>query len=103
MAVVFTAWTKYLADIKPWRLAQLASRVYGYDPVNYDEKERALLLSEELERFFRSLDLKTHLTELGIGDEDFDLMAKRATGGKTVGHYLPLDDRKIIDILKIAL
>ena len=103
MAIVFVAWTKYIAQIKPWRLALLASRVYGKDPYDFDETERALLLSEELEKFFRSLGLKTKLTELGIDDKDFEVMANRATAGGTVGHYVPLDAQKIIDILKLAL
>ena len=103
MAIVFVAWTKYIAQIKPWRLALLASRVYGKDPYDFDEKERALLLSEELERFFKSLGLKTKLSELGITDKDFEIMAARATAGGTVGHYVPLDAQKIVDILKIAL
>ncbi|MDY6339462.1 MAG: iron-containing alcohol dehydrogenase [Saccharofermentans sp.] len=103
MAIVFVAWTKYIAQIKPWRLALLASRVYGKDPHDFSETERALLLSEELERFFRSLGLKTKLSELGITDKDFEIMAARATAGGTVGHYVPLDAQKIVDILKIAL
>ena len=103
MAIVFVAWTKYIALIKPWRLALLASRVYGKDPYDFDEKERALLLSEELERFFKSLGLKTRLSELGITDKDFETMAARATAGGTVGHYVPLDAQKITDILKLAL
>ena len=103
MAVVFVAWTKYMAEIKPWRLALLASRVYGKDPYDFNEKERALLLSGELERFFKSLGLKTRLSELGITDKDFETMAKRATSGGNVGHYVPLDAQRITDILKIAL
>ena len=103
MAIVFVAWTKYIAQIKPWRLALLASRVYGKDPYDFDEKERALLLSEELEKFFRSLGLKTKIGELGIDDKDFEVMASRATAGGTVGHYVPLDAQKIVDILKLAL
>ena len=103
MAIVFTAWTKYIADIKPWRLALLASRVYGKDPYDYSEKERALLLSEELEKFFKKLGLKTHLSELGIGDEDFEVMAKRATAGGSVGHYVPLDAGRFTEVLKLAL
>ena len=103
MAIVFVAWTKYIAHVKPWRLALLASRVYGKDPYDFDETERALLLSEELEKFFRSLGLKTKLSELGIDDKDFEVMASRATTGGTVGHYVPLDAQKIIDILKLAL
>ena len=103
MAIVFVAWTKYMAEEKPWRLAQLASRVYGKDAYDFSEKERALLLSEELEEFFKSLGLKTRLSELGITDKDFKTMAERATAGGNVGHYVPLDSKKIIDILKIAL
>jgi alcohol dehydrogenase YqhD (iron-dependent ADH family) len=103
MAVVFTAWTKYIADIKPWRLALLASRVYCKDPYDYDERERALLLSQELEAFFKKLGLKTHLSELGITNEDFEVMAARATKGGEVGHYVPLNAQKIIEILNIAL
>ena len=103
MAIVFTAWTKYMAEVKPWRLALLASRVYGKDPYDYSEKERALLLSEELEKFFRKLGLKTHLSELGIDDRDFEVMAERATSGGTVGHYVPLDAARFKEILKLAL
>ncbi len=103
MAVVFVAWTKYMAEVKPWRLALLASRVYGKDAYDFDEKQRALLLSEELEKFFKGLGVKTNLSELGIDDKDFEVMAKRATAGGNVGHYVPLDAQKIIDILKLAL
>ncbi|MCR4775010.1 MAG: iron-containing alcohol dehydrogenase [Saccharofermentans sp.] len=103
MAIVFVAWTKYMAKIKPWRLALLASRVYGKDPYDFNEEERAFLLSEELEKFFVSLGLKTRLNQLGIDDKDFEVMAKRATAGGNVGHYVPLDAQKITDILKLAL
>ena len=103
MAVVFTAWTRYIADVKPWRPALLASRVFGKDPYDYSEKERALLLSDELEKFFKKLGLRTRLSELGIGDKDFEVMAQRATAGGTVGHYVPLDAERFIEILKLAL
>ena len=103
MAVVFVAWTKYMAEKKPWRLALLASRVYGVDPYDYSEKERAYKLSEELGKFFKKIGLKTTLTELGIDDKDFDIMAKRATKNGTVGHYLPLDAESFKEVLKLAL
>ncbi|MBR3736952.1 MAG: iron-containing alcohol dehydrogenase [Lachnospiraceae bacterium] len=103
MAVVLVAWTKYMAERKPWRLALLASRVYGADAYDLTERERAYRLSEELERFFRKLGLKTTLTELGIDDKDFEVMAKRATRNGTVGHYEPLDAAAFVEILKLAL
>ncbi len=103
MAVVFVAWTKYMAGKKPWRLALLASRVFGVDPYDYTEKERAYKLSEKLESFFKKIGLKTTLTELGIDDKDFDIMAKRATKNGPVGHYEPLDEKSFTEVLKLAI
>ena len=103
MAIVFTAWTKYAAEVKPWRLALLASRVFGVDAYDYTEKERALKLSEILETFFKKIGVKTRLTELGISDKDFDAMAKRATRNGAVGHYIPLDAKAFTEVLKLAI
>ena len=103
MAVVTVAWTKYMAEKKPWRLALLASRVFGVDSFNYSETERAYILSEKLAEFFKKLGLATKLADLKIGDKDFDAMAARATRNGKVGHYVPLEATAIKDILKIAL
>ena len=103
MAVVTVAWTKYMAEKKPWRLALLASRVFGADSYDYSEKERAYILSDRLSDFFIKLGLKTTLSELGIDDSDFEIMAKRATRNGSVGHYEPLDSEAIIEILRTAL
>ena len=103
MAIVITAWTRYMAQNKPWRLALLANRLFGADSYNYSESERAYILSERLEAFFRKLGLKTKLSELNIDDRYFEIMAKRATRNGTVGHYEPLDAEKIQEILTLAL
>ena len=103
MAIVFVAWTKYMADVKPWRLALLANRVFGIDSYDYTERERALKLSERLEGFFKKIGVKTKLSELGIDDKDFDTMAKRATRNGTVCHYVPLDAKAFTEILKLAI
>ena len=103
MAVVMPAWIRYVADIKPWRPALLASRVFGKDAYDYTEKERALLLAQELESFFQKLGLRTRLSELGIGEEAFEQMAKRATRNGAVGHYEKLDAEAFVKVLKLAL
>lgn len=103
MAVTITAWVKYMAGVKPWRPALLATRVFGVDAYDHDEEERALILAEKLKDFFRKLGLKTSLTELGIDDKDFEVMAARATRNGTVGHYVLLDKEKFVDILKLAV
>lgn len=103
MAVVTVAWTKYMAQKKPWRLALLASRLFGIDPYNYSEKERAYALSEKLAAFFKKLKLATTLSDLKIDDKDFEVMAARAVKNGNVGHYVPLDATAIKDILTLAL
>jgi len=81
----------------------LASRVYGADAYDYSEKERACILSEKLSEFYKKLGLKTTLTELGIDDKDFEIMAKRATRNGPVGHYEPIDADAFVKILVLAL
>ena len=103
MAVALVAWTRYMAKVKPWKLAQLAVRVFHVDPYGYTEEEQAELLSKKLREYFVSLHLKTTLTELGIGPEHFGEMAARATRNGPVGHYVPLDPERFQAILRLAL
>ena len=103
MAVVLVAWTKYVAKVKPWKLAQLAVRVFRVDPYNYSEEQQAEILSGKLKDYFASLHLKTTLTELGIGEEYFGEMAERATRNGPVGHYVPLNAERFQEVLKLAI
>lgn len=103
MAIVFPAWIRYFAKIKPWKLAQLAVRVFDGDIYTSTEEENALRLADILESFFKELGLRTHLSELRIDDSNFEVMAKRATRNGSVGHYEPIDEKKFVDILKLAL
>lgn len=104
MAVVLVAWTKYAAENKPWKLAQLAENVFEVDGDSHNEVECAKLLSEKLEDFFQTLNLKTHLSQLHIDSPDFEIMAERATHNdtQTVGHYISLNKQRIVEILSLA-
>lgn len=105
MAVTLVAWTKYMAARQPKKLAQLAVRVFGEDPFNHSEEDLALLLSAHLKDFFgRTLGLATTLAELGIGPDHFEEMARRATNNdlSPVGHYLPLDVKRFVEVLELA-
>ena len=82
--------------------ALLASRVFGVDSYDYSEKERALILADKLEAFFKKLGIATSLAELKIDDSDFETMAKRATRNGPVGHYVKLDEKAFVDVLKLA-
>ena len=105
MAIVLVAWMRYIAENKPQKLAQLANRVFGVDYHHHTQGEMAQKLSDKLKAFFELLGLETSLTQLGIGREHFEEMANRATkdGKRPVGHYFLLDERRIVEILEMAL
>lgn len=103
MAIVTTAWIKYISKVKPWRPALLATRVFNVDSYDHPEEERAFILADRLKEFYKRLGLATTLTELNIGTEDFDKMAGRATRNGEVGHYHPLNAEKIKAILELAV
>lgn len=105
MAVVLVAYTKYLATRKPNKLAQLANRLFNIDYANHSKEEMALMLAENLEKFYIDLGLRTRLSKFNIDDSNFEKMALRATKNDTtkIGHYLGLDSKEIIEVLNIAL
>ena len=105
MAVVLVAYTKYLATRKPNKLAQLANRLFNIDYANHSKEEMALMLAENLEKFYIDLGLRTRLSKFNIDDSNFEKMALRATKNDTckIGHYIGLDFKEIIEVLNIAL
>lgn len=105
MAVVLIAYIKYMANKLPKKMAELASLLFDIDSNGKTDTEMALLLAEKLESFYKKLNLKTTLTEFGIGKEHFDEMAMRATNNdtSTCGHYIPLHKKEFIEILNMAL
>lgn len=102
MAVVLLAWIRYMANEKPWRPALLASRIFGADSYDYDQRQQALILADRFEELFKTLEIATTLQELNIDNTRFEIMAKRATRNGAVGHYLPIDETRFVDILKLA-
>ncbi|MEX1816083.1 iron-containing alcohol dehydrogenase [Metamycoplasma hominis] len=103
MAIVMVAYAKYMAIEKPKKLAQLAERVFNVDK-GLSQEEKANLLSKKLDEFYRTIKMRTRLSELGVSCEKFREMALSATknDSQTIGHYKPLLSKEIIEILKIA-
>jgi alcohol dehydrogenase len=56
-----------------------------------------------LRAFYRSLGLPGQLSEVGIGDEDFDEIAdKSLSSDGTQGHFVKLSREDILNILNMA-
>ncbi|MEG0375348.1 MAG: iron-containing alcohol dehydrogenase, partial [Raoultibacter sp.] len=73
LAVMFPAWMHYVCDAGPERFAQYGREVFGLVETG-DSLADAHAAIEETARFFTSLGLPTHLSELGIGADDLPKM-----------------------------
>ena len=102
MAIVFPAWMKYVKDENIDVFVNFAVKVFGVEK-SENKEETALKGIAKLEEFFKSLGLKISLSESGIGEENFEIMAEKALGGsKTLGRFKKLAKEDIVNILKIS-
>ncbi|MDR1560249.1 MAG: iron-containing alcohol dehydrogenase [Clostridiales bacterium] len=104
LAVIFPAWMKYVYKHDIQRFVQFASRVFNIEN-NFHEPERTALKGiDALETFFRSIGLSTKLSEIGIGEDKFDMIAVKVlkSDGKTAGNFVKLTAGDIKKILEIA-
>ena len=106
LAIIFPAWMKYvLPRGGAKKLAQFARRIFDVPEDFGSEEAIAAEGIARLEAFYRSIGLKTTLSENGIGDQDFDRMAERAVAlaGGTLGFFLPLKACDVKAIYQLAL
>ncbi|MGL5057118.1 MAG: iron-containing alcohol dehydrogenase [Fusobacteriaceae bacterium] len=93
MAVIFPAWLKYVEKLNSQKIETFSKNVFNcIDGI------------EALETFFKSLDLAVTLREFNITKDKFEFMAKKALGNRsTMGNYVKLNKKDIINILEIAM
>lgn len=105
MAIIFPAWMEYVSKKIPEIFVKYTIRVFKVDPFMFSEEEIIKIGIEETKKFFESVGMKSSLSALDISQQDFELMALRATKDdkQPVGHLLPLYSKDIIEILKLAL
>jgi alcohol dehydrogenase YqhD (iron-dependent ADH family) len=104
LAIVFPAWMKYAVVQHPAKIAQFAMEILDVPADFGDETEIALEGVKKLEAFYKSLGMPTRLSEAGIFGVDYDKLATRAlpTEDATVGAYIVLHNKDIVEILKLA-
>ncbi len=105
LAILTPRWMRYILDKDPsceWRFVRYAKNVWGLGGADDAQLARAGI--DETERFFKENSIPMTLTELGIGEEHFEAMAKHAnTGGRLTRAYVPLDEKDIAEIFKACL
>jgi len=107
LAVLTPAWMTYVHRENPEMFVQFAVNVMGVGGDFRDPEALILEGIDRLRRFYRRMGLPQTLAELGIGEENLELMAKKATGAAYgdehgVGGLKKLMWQDVLAIYKLA-
>ncbi len=105
LAVVFPAWMKHVLSRDVNRFAQWAVRVWNAEMDYWNPEATARDGIRCLEAFYRSLNLGTRLSDIGVGTDRLDEMARKCTDGgkRTIGNFVPLDTAGVRRVLELAV
>ena len=105
LAILTPRWMRYIVKKDPsckWRFVKFAKNVWGLENDNEDELVNAGI--DALEKFFIDSGVPMTLTELCIGRENFEAMAKHANkNNKLGGNFVPLNEKDIELIFESCL
>lgn len=103
LSIIFPAWIKYVYKDNIDMFVQFAINIFGVNP---NLRDRDAIVQEgilALERFYVEMGLPIRLSDVGIGSDDFDLMAKKATLFGTLGSLKVLGTSDVKNIFELAL
>lgn len=98
LAILFPAWAKYTCELFKDKWIKFAKTVLEIEITD------PLQAINELETFFKLLNMPTTLKEVGLDESDFEKFTNHATSHntKTIIGVKPLDSTDIINILYLA-
>ena len=108
LSVMWPQWARYVVDTDPSRFAHYGEAVWRLTRKDGEsDRDLALRAIDTTEEFFRSIDMPTTFTELGIGvlsEEQLRELAERCTFFHTrvVGKFCPLDYDGILAVYRMA-
>jgi alcohol dehydrogenase YqhD (iron-dependent ADH family) len=106
LAVIVPNWMKYVYKHDPQRFVQFAVRVFGVEENFHNPEETILRGIGALRKFYDSLGMPATLSEIGIHEKDFQAIAEKVkkfdTVKGTVGNFIGLTNRDIVEILKLS-
>ncbi|MGB2579374.1 hypothetical protein AAIR98_001293 [Elusimicrobium simillimum] len=103
LSIVFPAWMKYVYKHNPAIFAQFAVNVWGVTDALRDTEAVALKGIEMTETFFKSIGLPVRLSEVNVGEKDFEVMASKATSFGPLGSFVKLSKEDVKEIYRLAL
>ena len=101
LAIVLPGVFRHQLKNKEKKLLQYGQRVWKINPTKPDAALKAI---DKTEKFFRSVGIKTKLSEYGIGKEKFSEIADRfRRRGMRLGEHQAIGPEQVIEILNLCL
>lgn len=104
LAILTPRWMRYILDENTVdRFYQFGVQVFEIDPAlpKMEVAQKSISLTEEF--LYKTLGLKSTLSEIGIDASNFSLMAKKACGGDVLHGFKPLKQEDIEKIFTMCL
>ena len=102
LAILTPAWMEYvLSDETVDKFAEYGVNVWDIDK-SLDKYEIAHKAIDKTREYFKLMGIPSSLSELGIGEENFEIMAEKSARGLDAA-YVPLKKEDIIKIYKACL
>jgi alcohol dehydrogenase YqhD (iron-dependent ADH family) len=103
LSILFPAWAKLAYHSAVDKFAEVAYQVLEVDR-SIAPKEAALLGIERLENYFKELGMPTRFSDLGIGTDQFELMANKYSnnGQNAITTIITVDKAKALEIFNLA-
>ncbi|MGC8829493.1 MAG: iron-containing alcohol dehydrogenase [Verrucomicrobiia bacterium] len=101
LAIVMPGVLRHQLKNKEQKLLQYGNRIWGISP---QKANAALEAIDRTEQFFRSVGMKTRLSEHGIGKERFEEIANRfKSRGMKLGERQEIGPQQVVEILNLCL
>lgn len=104
LAIIIPRWMRFAANHGAVdRIVNFGINIFGIDAI-HGEEEIVNKTIEETYRLFESLGIPMKLSELGIGDDQFEAMAEKVTERKNLEDaFVPLTKDDIVEIFRESL
>ncbi|HIX60113.1 MAG TPA: iron-containing alcohol dehydrogenase [Candidatus Blautia gallistercoris] len=106
LAAVWGSWARYVYEANPERFAQFATNIFGIPCDGIDFEKTALAGIEAMEDFYRSIQMPTSISELGITltDEQIHELAFKCSfeDTRTIGVFKQLNLKDMEKIYQMA-
>lgn len=104
LAIITPSWMKYVSRKNPSKVIKLGERVFGLVKGSMDNTEFCDMVAEKFKDFFKSLGVKTSLSECNINMDSIDALVENTfVSGDSIGMYIELGRKDVREILEMSM